>query len=50
MTAEQLRVAIVMILRAPCKGEEATGVAATLEALMAEYSRVTKEDEDGNDA
>ena len=37
LSAKQLRVAIVMTLRAPCKGDEAVAVASTLQALNAQY-------------
>lgn len=43
LNAEHLKVAIVMINRAPCKGEESLGVAVTLQALQAEYQALTGE-------
>lgn len=52
LTADHIKVAIVMVSRASCSGEEATNVAATLQALHAEHERLTakaNEDTNGND-
>ena len=45
LTPEILKIAIVMIARAPLKGEEAAGVAVTQQALQAEYTRLAQEAE-----
>ncbi len=41
LTPDHLKVAIVMINRAPCKGEEARDVAITLQALGDLYEQAT---------
>lgn len=50
LTQDILKVAIVMISRAPCKGEEAQDVAITLAALKAEFEKLGQPniDEDDN--
>jgi hypothetical protein len=58
LTTDQLKCAIVMIGRAPCKGEEAPAVTSTLQALTSFYNTVVdaekqaaaQEDNDGDDA
>lgn len=53
LTPDILKVAIVMIGRATCKGDEATDVAITLQALKHEFDRLSAqepEDPNGNDA
>ena len=41
LSVDQLKVAIVMINRAPLKGDEARNVANTLDALEAQYRVLT---------
>jgi hypothetical protein len=50
-TEAELRVAIILMLRAEMKGEEARLVAKTLDKFEAVANALaSKEDEDGNDA
>lgn len=41
LTAEELKVAIVMMMRAQCNGEEAAAVAMVIQKLNAEFNRLT---------
>jgi hypothetical protein len=56
LTKDHLKCAVVMIGRAPCKGEEAPTVTDTLKALTAFYNTLVEaekqaqEDNDGDDA
>lgn len=49
LTPDVLKVAIVMIGRAPCKGDESHDVAATLRCLTQEYERLTQPPQTGPD-
>jgi hypothetical protein len=56
LTLDEIKVAVVMMRRAQCTGEEAADVAIVLEKLLHEYAKMTApktpvpiiEDEDGN--